>query len=59
MTGAELARERKRLLDALEAYREERRPYRVFLGSLPGIPFDRWAMDRIGRIGSVLKSRKR
>lgn len=53
---AELIWERKRLLDALDVYREQWRPYRIYLGTLPGVPFDVWARVRIGRIGQMLRT---
>lgn len=56
LSPAELIWERKRLLDALDVYREQRRPYRIYLGSLPGVPFDAWARARIGRIGQMLQT---
>ena len=56
LTVLELAWERRRLLDALEAYREKRQPYRIYLGSLPGVPFDTWARTRIGRISQMLRN---
>lgn len=55
LSAAELNWERKRLLDALDVYREQWHPYRIYLGSLPGVPFDVWARVRIGRIGQMLK----
>lgn len=57
LSGAELDLERRRLLDAIGAYCEGCAVYRVYLGSLPGIPFDSWARSRIARIGIALKSR--
>lgn len=56
LTVLELAWERRRLLDALDAYREKRQPYRIYLGSLPGVPFDAWARTRIGRISQMLRN---
>lgn len=56
LSPAELIWERKRLLDALDVYREQWRPYRIYLGSLPGVPFDAWARARIGRIGQMLQT---
>lgn len=56
LSPAELIWERKRLLDALDVYREQWRPYRIYLGSLPGVPFDAWARARIGRIGQMLRT---
>lgn len=56
LSADELIRERKRLLDALDVYREQWRPYRIYLGSLPGVPFDVWARARIGRIGQMLRT---
>lgn len=56
LSAAELIWERKRLLDALDVYREQWRPYRIYLGSLPGVPFDVWARVRIGRIGQMLQT---
>lgn len=56
LSAAELIWERKRLLDALDIYREQWRPYRIYLGSLPGVPFDVWARARIGRIGQMLQT---
>ena len=56
LSPAELIWGRKRLLDALDVYREQRRPYRIYLGSLPGVPFDAWARARIGRIGQMLQT---
>lgn len=52
----ELIWERKRLLDALDFYEEHWQPYRVYLGALPGVPFDVWARARIGRIGRMLQA---
>ena len=54
LSATELIWERKRLLDALDSYKEQWRPYRIYLGSLPGVPFDVWARARIGRIGQML-----
>lgn len=56
LSPAELIWERKRLLDALDVYREQWRPYSIYLGSLPGVPFDAWARARIGRIGQMLRT---
>lgn len=56
LSADELIWERKRLLDALDVYREQWRPYRIYLGSLPGVPFDVWARARIGRIGQMLRT---
>ena len=56
LSADELIWERKRLLDALDIYREQWRPYRIYLGSLPGVPFDVWARARIGRIGQILQT---
>lgn len=56
LSAAELIWERKRLLDALDVYRGQWRPYRIYLGSLPGVPFDVWARVRIGRIGQMLQT---
>lgn len=56
LSAAELNWERKRLLDALDVYREQWRPYRIYLGTLPGVPFDAWARARIGRIGQMLQT---
>lgn len=56
LSADELIWERKRLLDALDIYREQWRPYRIYLGSLPGVPFDVWARARIGRIGQMLQT---
>lgn len=56
LSAAELIWERKRLLDALDSYKEQWRPYRIYLGSLPGVPFDVWAKARIGRIGQMLQT---
>lgn len=53
---AELIWERKRLLDALDVYREQWRPYRIYLGTLPEVPFDVWARARIGRIGQMFQT---
>ena len=52
----ELIWERKRLLDALDFYEEHWQPYCVYLGALPGVPFDVWARARIGRIGQMLQA---
>lgn len=52
----ELIWERKRLLDALEFYEEHWRPCCVYLGTLPGVPFDVWAKARIGCIGQMLQA---
>ena len=56
LSADELIWEWKRLLDALDIYREQWRPYRIYLGSLPGVPFDVWARARIGRIGQMLQT---
>lgn len=56
LSATELIWERKRLLDALDVYREQWRPYRIYLGTLPGVPFDAWARARIGRIGQMLQA---
>ena len=56
LSATELIWERKRLLDALDIYKEQWRPYRIYLGSLPGVPFDVWAKVRIGRIGQMLQA---
>ena len=56
LSADELIWEWKRLLDALDIYREQWRPYRIYLGSLPGVPFDVWARVRIGRIGQMLQT---
>ena len=56
LSADELIWERKRLLDALDIYREQWRPYRIYLGSLPGVPFVVWARARIGRIGQMLQT---
>ncbi len=56
LSADELIWEWKRLLDALDIYREQWRPYRIYLGSLPGVPFDVWASVRIGRIGQMLQT---
>ena len=45
----ELIWERKRLLDALDFYEEHWQPYCVYLGTLPGVPFDVWARACMGR----------
>lgn len=55
-SAEELIWERKRLLDALEFYEEHWRPYCVYLGTLPGVPFDVWARARIGCIGQMLQA---
>lgn len=56
LSAAELIWERKRLLDALDVYREQWRPYRIYLGTLPGVPFDVWARTRIERICQMLQT---
>ena len=56
LSATELIWERTRLLDALDIYKEQWRPYRIYLGSLPGVPFDVWAKVRIGRIGQMLQA---
>lgn len=56
LSVAELIWERKRLFDALDVYKEQWQPCRIYLGTLPGVPFDVWARARIGRIGRLLKA---
>ena len=56
LSAAVLIWERKRLLDALDVYSEQWRPYRIYLGTLPGVSFDVWARARIGRIGQMLQT---
>lgn len=56
LSAAELIWEQKRLLDALDVYKEQWQPCRIYLGTLPGVPFDAWARARIGRIGQMLQT---
>ena len=56
LSAAELIWERKRLLDALDIYKEQWQPCHIYLGTLPGVPFDAWARARIGRIGQMLQT---
>lgn len=55
-SAAELIWEWKRLLDALDIYKEQWQPCHIYLGALPGVPFDVWARARIGRIGQMLQA---
>lgn len=56
LSAAELIWERKRLLDALDIYKEQWQPCHIYLGTLPGVPFDAWARARLGRIGQMLQT---
>lgn len=56
LSAAELIWERKRLLDALDIYKEQWQPCHIYLGTLPGVPFDVWARARIGHIGQMLQA---